>query len=869
MAEVMEADGPEGRRARLKVYIGAAPGVGKTQRMIREAQELKRQGCDVVVGALEGHGSADVQAAASGLELLPPKYLRVHGETLPEFDLEGALQRKPGLVLLDDLAHLNHRGARHGHRWQDAWDLLDAGIDVHATVNIHHVESLRDVVTRITGLKVRDTVPDTLLARADQMELVDLPPEELLDRYRAGRVHLPESARHAADRIFRRANLLALRELALRKVGEHVDVDLRRAMTQEGLEQGWGAGERLLVCITGSPSSEGLIRVARRMAGRLDAPWIAVHVESSRRMHHAEASRDRLEEFLRLVERLGGESVVLQGEAALADELVALARQRQVTRIIIGKPAHGRWLDPFAGTLVDRLVKRSGDIDVMVVSPDRQPGEEVKSEHRRIKLPRVSHLIWSAVVVALGSGLGLLMARRGFEVADIAMVHVLAILIVATRFGRWTALVATAMSTLTFAYCFLPPRFSFALGSYRHLGTLAVMVAVGAVIGNLAERIRRQVRLAGQRERRTQALFRLSAELARGDGSIAQIEAAVRGVAGQFRSTSTLIPRSPKGGLQPPATLALAEFQVAEWVFQHAEAAGLGTDTFPESQALYLPLLALHGSIGVLALQPEGQHRWDEADQRHLLEAFANQAALALERVMLSEDARQAQRNVLQEQRRSALLRSASRELGTPLGAITSAASGLLSLEDPGEDGLRRTLVETIRTEGRRVRRLVGNLAVLSDLEAGELRMKPETISLSELLGAAREALPESREQERVCTELGPKLPPLQGDRNLLALLLANLLDNALQAGAPEPVTVKAWATEHAMTLVVRDLGPALLEDQEGKLLEMSGTDAGLGLCHSIVEAHGGQIQLVNHPQGGRQFLVSLPLGGEGVSGPA
>jgi two-component system sensor histidine kinase KdpD len=865
------------QRARLKIFFGMAPGVGKTYAMLQEARIRKDEGVDVVAGVVETHGRRDTVALAEGIPVLPRKILPYRGTQLEEFDLEAALKRKPALILMDELAHTNIQGSLHVKRWQDVIDLLDAGIDVFTTVNVQHLESLKDTVAQITGVLVRENIPDTLLKRADQIELVDIPPEELLERLKEGKVYVPEQAQHAVERFFRKGNLLALRELALRRTADHVDADMRRYMAQKGIVgKTWAAGERLLVCINSKPGSASLIRAAQRTAESLNAPWIAAYVETGKHIRYSEEERTRLEENLRLAERLGGETSVVQGDLSTAEDILEFATSHNVTKIIVGKPAHPRWIEMFTGSMLEDLVRRSGDIDIHVISAGEereQPRPAAKTAKGR--MPALAHFVWGAVTVAVLTGICLPLHSH-FEMADVVMVYMLGILVVASRFGRWPAVASSGLSVLALDFFFMPPRFSFALGNIRHLATYAVMLLVGLVIGNLTERIRSQARLARNRENRIRALFRLSAELTRSSGSSALAESAIRNVATHFQSQVSIFLPGPGGRLAPSKAqdknAIQDELGVAQWVYDHHEPAGLGTDTLPGAKALYLPLQGAHELIGAMGIQPSEAPGRMEPDQRHLLEAFANQTAVALERAILSERNRETQRQVDREQLRNALLSSVSHDLRTPLGGITGAASTLLDDRGTLPEAARRELLETIHEESDRLQRLVTNLLDVTRLESGVVDLAKEWVPLEEVVGSALEHMGGQIGKREVKVDLPANLPMVQVDPVLLGQVIINLVENACKfSPADKPIEIKAWATERSITLSVTDHGPGIPQGQEEHIFEKlvrfqqgearPGAGLGLAICKGVVQAHGGKILASNRPAGGAQFMVSLPLG--------
>jgi two-component system sensor histidine kinase KdpD len=861
-------------RARLKVFFGAAPGVGKTFAMLNEAHERKAMGMDVVVGVVETQGRPETMAKVEGLERLPPKELPYHGKFYPEFDLAAALHRHPQLILMDELAHTNMKGSLHEKRWQDVMELLDAGIDVYTTINVQHMESLRDVVAQITGVIVRENVPDTVLERADEVELVDLPPEDLLQRLREGKVYVPDQARHAIDRFFRKGNLLALRELALRQTAQSVDAQMRRYMASEGIQKTWAAGERLLVCVGPSELSTRLVRATRRLAATLGAPWIALYVETPRHLRYGEADQARIEANLRLAEQLGGQTEVIEGSIAIGPDILAYAKLHNITKIVVGKPTLPRWRELFRGSLVDELVRDSGDIDVFVIT-----GDHGKEAARPPLKPRPSspwhHFVFAVLAVAAASGISAMLFQRS-ELADIVMMYVLAIVLVAARSGRGPSLVASLLSVAVFDFLFVPPYYTFAVTDFRHVGTFAVLLLTGWTIGTLTERIRQQARLARLREQRTAGLLRLSKELAESKGSADLVESVLRNVTAQFHTAAIVLLPGDQGRLETlrkdiPFVLSDTERGVAQWVFDHGEAAGRGTSTLPGSKATYLPLKATGGVVGVLGVLPEGEAQWTEPDQRRLLEAFAHQAAMAMERWNLAEQNEEARRRMDQEQLRSVLLSSVSHDLRTPLGSITGAASALLAGGDLPES-TRKELLQSIQDESHRLHRLVTNLLDITRFESGAVKLVKEWMPIEEVVGAALNRMEEALKGHPIEVDLSPTLPLVAVDAVLLEQLIVNLLDNAAKH-TPEgvPVEIKGWSVGNQLTLMVADRGPGLTAGEEDRIFEKlvrgarhgghPGSGLGLAICRAIAEAHGGRITASNRAQGGAQFLLVLPLG--------
>lgn len=857
-------------RARLKVFFGAAPGVGKTYAMLQEAQRRKQEGVDTVVGLVETHRRQETLALLVGLEVLPRKVTAYRGVAMEEFDLEGALARKPGLLLVDELAHTNAPGGRHAKRWQDVLELLDAGIDVYSTVNVQHLESFKEVVAQITGVAVQERIPDTMLERCDELELVDISVEELLQRLAEGKVYIPEQAQHAIQRFFRKGNLLALRELALRRTAELVDADMRRYREDQGIQDTWAAGPRLMVGITPRAASEVLIRETRRMADAQGASWMAVFVDSGKRLSDAE--RERLESHLRLVERLGGEGIALPGHASLAEDMLALARSRNVTQILIGRSDRPRWIERLKGNLLMDLSAQAGQIHIHVVP--------VTGPESPMGLPRPVPSSWPGIgTLALCASYvtaALLVGLLGFsrmELADIVMLFTIPILVAAIRHGRNAALAASIMAVLAFDFFFIPPRFTLAVGDVRHLGTFLIMLGMGFVIGNLTERVRQQAIRAQQREQRTLALYRLGEALVQTGERMDTITAAVRAVETQFRTHVLFYFPTVEGRLEPwggasPMASDETHRGVAQWVFDHGQAAGQGTGVLPASTALFLPLKGVRGTLGVMALRSEEGPLWQEPDQRHLLESFANQTALALERAALSAEAQATRLKAERESLRNAILSSVSHDLRTPLAGITGSATTLL--EDPGvlSTEERNALLRAIQDEAFRMHRLVTNLLDLTRLESGSLELKREWLPVEEILGSALDHLGSLGEDREILVQVDPAGTLAQGDPVLLEQVLINLVENALKFSPPDqPIEIHASSAGRGISVLVSDHGPGIPEGMETRIFEKlfrlhgsrSGAGLGLAICQGIIQAHGGHIQVNNRPQGGAQFALWLP----------
>jgi two-component system sensor histidine kinase KdpD len=874
LARVQEQEALEAR-GKLKLFFGAAAGVGKTYAMLEAAREKRADGVDVVVGYVEPHGRAETEALLVDLEILPPRLVEYRGATLREFDLDGALARRPSLILVDELAHTNAPGSRHAKRWQDVLELLDAGIDVFATVNVQHVESLNDVVAKITGVVVRETIPDSVLDRADEVELIDLPPDDLLERFREGKVYVPDQAEEALRSFFRKGNLIALRELALRCTAERVDAQMRTYMRDHAIGAVWPTAERLLVAVSASPYSVRLVRAAKRMAERLGAEWWVAYVETPAQLRLPPEAKDRVAQTLRLAESLGAKTVTLSG-ARMSDEILAFARQRNVTRIVVGKPQRSLWKRILLGSIVDALVKGSGDIDIAVISGDKDQPAPAPVRRRLARPTDWSSYVQAVATVAVATGLAWVMLPL-FEISNLVMVYLLGIVLVARRHGRGPSLVASILSVAAFDFFFVPPSFTFAVSDVRYLVTFLVMLLVGIVISGMTIRIRTQAEAVREREQRTAALYAMSRELASTRGVDELVRIALRHIGEVFRTRAlVLLPETGRlvvrGGPDAEVPLDANEMGVARWVFEHRQPAGQGTTTLPGAAGLYVPLLASRGCVAVLGVRPADAHTFDTPERLHQLETFANQTALAIERARLAEEAQETQVRIETERLRNSLLSSVSHDLRTPLATITGVATTLLEQGGRLDAPTQRDLLESVREEADRLNRLVQNLLEMTRLESGALELRKEWHSIEEVIGAALRRLDKRLAGRRVTTRVHPDLPLVAMDDVLIEQVLVNLIDNALKYTPPgSPIDIIATATDERVTVEVADRGPGIPAGQEQKIFDKfyraqpgDGRGAGLGLaiCQGVVRAHGGRIWAQNLPGGGVAFLFTIPLTG-------
>jgi two-component system sensor histidine kinase KdpD len=859
----------------LTLFFGAAPGVGKTYAMLEAARAEREAGRDVVVGVVDTHGRYDTGALLLGLELLARRRVVQAGATLDEFDLDLALVRKPDLLLVDQLAHPNAPGARHAKRHQDVQELLDAGIDVFTSLNVQHIESLSSVVAQVTHWIERETVPDAVMDRADEVRLIDLPPDALIERFKDGKVYLPDHARRAIEHFFRKGNLIALRELALRRTAERVDADLQHYRQVHGITSTWSVGERLLVCVSPSPSSEQLIRGARRLAGALHANWVAVYVETPGALRLHSKGRAQAAEHLRLAEQLGAETVTLSGHNAAA-ETIAYARSRNVTQVIVGKPTHAPFWDRLRPSFLDQVVRRSGEIDVYVMSGE---GRALlpKGLPPALELP-TAPIAYLAAATATVMATAISWSAFGpRQLPDAVMVYLLGIVVVSLRFGYGPSLLAAVLSVLCFDFFFIPPLYTFAVRDLSHVVTFGVMFMVALVISGLTQRVRAQAESAGQREQRTASLYALSRELS----ATKQIEDIAHIAARHLfdalaMDAGLFVPSADRSKLvlldmgRQALRVDDQERAVADWVWDHERPAGIGTDTLHSARALYLPLLAARGKVSVLAVSHRDPERLLSPETRQHLAAFANQIASAIERSQLAGEAQLAQLQMETEQMRSSLLSSVSHDLRTPLAVVTGAASTLL--EDAIDPATRRELTETILEEAQRLNRLVRNLLDMTRLEAGALRVKKEWQPIEEVVGSALNRTEQALSGRTVLTDLALDLPLVPLDAVLIEQVLVNLLENAVKYTPPEsPVEIRARKCPTGVQLVVADRGPGIPAGEELRIFDKfyrvnggqgGGVGLGLAICRGIVMAHGGQLFVERRPGGGAEFRFQLPVDG-------
>ena len=861
----------QSQRGKLKIFLGASAGVGKTYAMLSEAHEQKDRGVDVVIGYVETHGRKETEALVIGLDALPLRQIEHKGISLSEFDLDAALSRHPQLLLVDELAHTNAPESRHPKRYLDVEELLRSGIDIYTSLNIQHLESLNDIVTQITGIQVRETIPDSFFDLADEVEVIDIPPKALIQRLKEGKVYVPQQVEHAIQGFFREGNLTALRELALRRTADRVDAQMQSYRSEQAIDQLWAAKERILVCIAPNQLSMRLVRVARRMAESLHADVLAVYVESDRQVKRSEQEQSNVQDALRLAEELHMELVLLSGHD-IVGEVIRLAQRRNVTQIVVGKPIKPKWKEMVFGSVVNELVRHSGDINIHVItgeaaSPRSGPKPPVKS--------RASVKSYSfAVGVNVAATLLCFVVHHYYQHAgqsNLIMIYLLASAFVSSRFGAEEAFVSALLGVAAFDFFFVQPYYSFSISDTQYIFTFLVMLGVSLLISTLTQRMRGQADSAAARERRTAALYTLSRQLVKSRSKREISKATCDSVRDVLDCESSIFMPDENRRLSAMAwsnqknESPAMDIAVAEWTFKHGEPAGIGTDTLPGSDALYIALKGAGDPVGVLAVRPT---RRDVIDivQMDLLQAFADQAAVALERALLAKESHNARLEVETERLRNTLLSSVSHDLRTPLTAIAGAASTLLHGEAAPEQ--QKELVQTIYEESDHLNRLVRNLLDMTRLESGELRLNLEWQSAEELIGSAVRRTEVVLAKHLVKVEVEPNLPLLKVDGTLIEQVLINLLENAgRHSPAGSAVELRATKSGGFVRFEIADNGPGIAIGDEERIFEKFqkgpasssvGFGLGLAICRGILRAHGSQIWARHRPSGGVLFVFEL-----------
>lgn len=868
-------------QGKLTVFLGAAAGVGKTYTMLESAHEMLAAGMNVVIGWVETHKRLETEKMVEGLPKLPAKDTEYRGKALHEMDIDAILALRPQVVLVDELAHTNVPGSRHVRRFQDVEEILNAGIDVYTTINIQHIESLNDIVAQITGVTVRETVPDSIVEQADQVQLIDIPPNELIKRLKEGKVYMPRQAELALNKFFRPGNINALRELALRFTANRVDKDLNEYMQAHDIAGPWPVGERVMVCVSASPFSAQLIRSARRLARGLQAELLAVHIEIPRKLALSDKERDRIFRNMRLSEELGAQTLSVAGND-LTEEILSVAREHNVTHLVVGKPLHGRireWLS--GGAVVDKLIRYSGGINIHVI----QGKTEVKDE------PKVKTLAVTVSVQWWHYAAGLLMIilvtvgswwwRDYVEPVHVIMLYLLPVLLSAVWWGKGPSYVTALCSVLLFDFFFTLPIFSLRVSDLRYAWSLPLFLLIAFVIGRQTEKLRVEAMLARQREKSTRALYAFSREIA----AVVDVNVIVRNLADQSwqaleRPVAVFLPQKDdklvlagEAGTTESG-INTSELAVAIWAYEHVEIAGRCTDTLPGAQYMYLPLTTSGNAVGVLGIHI--QEKMLTPAQRRLIEAWVGLAAIAVERVNLAQQAGQASLLVASDKLRTALFNSISHELRTPLASIIGAISSLLDTEGVYSDADRKELLKTVQEEAARMDRLVANLLDTARLESGMMQLKKDWCDVEDVIGIALRRVAECIEDRPLLINISEDLPLVQADCVLLEQVLINLLDNACKySSSGSEIAITASQDETVVKIAVADRGAGIPPKNLVQVFDkfyrveqpknVSGTGLGLSICKGIIESHGGYIHAENRSGGGVIMTFTIPFGEQPV----
>jgi len=862
-------------RGKLRIYFGSSAGVGKTYAMLVGARKAVADGRSVLVGIVETHGRAETAALLEGLEVLPRMAVAHRDRSLAEFDLDAALERHPSLILVDELAHSNLPGVRHPKRWQDVEELLAAGIDVFSTLNVQHLESLNDVVGGITQVRVWETIPDKVFDAAEEVVLVDIPADELLARLKAGKVYVSQQAEHAAKHFFRKGNLMALRELALRRTADRVEGDVQAYRVEQSIGSVWKTASALLTCVGPDAASERVVRAAARLAGQLNADWHAIYVETPALQRLDAARREKILTTLNLAQQLGATTAVI-ANANIAESIIGYARSHNLSKLVIGRdPIRRMW--PWQRSSGQTLAMLAPDIDLIEIGRAEAASENrpvaplvpADAESRDRRQRKTRRYLWTvAACVAVTLACFPLAAR--FDRANIVAIFILAVVLVAVRFGRGPAALAAILSVCSFDFFFVPPRFSFAVSDVQYLLTFFIMLAVGLITGQLTAGLRFQARVSAHREERAGSLY----EIARDLSGAVQVEQVVKisdeSIQRTFRASAAVLLPDAGGRLIADSSLAI-EIGTAQWEFDNAKQAGFGTDTLPGSEVLYIPLRAPHQARGVLAVKAHNRRLLRIPEQRQLLDTFAALIAIALERVHYVGVAQDALLKMESERLRNSLLAALSHDLRTPLTVLVGLADSL-ALTTPKLSAHQLETAAAIQDEARRMSTLVSNLLDMARIESGEVTLNLQWQPLEEVVGASLAALRGILQGHSVEVRVSPDLPLVRFDAVLIERVLVNLLENAAKyTPAGSKIVLAADVTGDRLSVSVTDNGPGLPAGREEAVFQKfmrgeresatPGVGLGLAICRAIVEAHKGRIVAAPRLGGGVSFTFTLPLG--------
>lgn len=888
LAHVQEQE-RRAEKGKLRIYFGASAGVGKTYAMLSAARRLQAEGHDVVVGVVETHGRHETAALLDGLEVLPRKAIAYRDKTLSEFDIDAALVRKPELILVDELAHSNAPGSRHPKRWQDVQELLEAGIDVFTALNVQHLETLNDVVGGITGIRVTETLPDTVFDHADEVVLVDIPADDLLARLREGKVYQEQQAKRASHNFFRKGNLIALRELALRRTADRIGDDVQAYRIEKSINSVWKTDSDLLVCVGPRAGCEHVIRSAAQLAGQLNAEWHAVYVETPQLQRLPAARREHILKTLKLAQDLGATTAVLSG-GDIAGEIVNYARSHNFSRIVLGRD-HSKW--PWQSTYLKRIARYAPDIDLMEAGQGSKDSSAPHSFAERSSLTaeestasqknRYWPYAWTVAACILTALLATPLLPH-LDLANIVMLFLLAEVLIAVRFGRGPAILAAFLSVAVFDFFFVSPRFSFAVSDVQYLVTFSVLLVVGLIVGQLTSGLRFQAKIAAHRESRARALYEFARELSGALQTEQIFEITQSFIQRTFHAKAILLLPDEAARLSLPSQVdgskdadkiikdaTNLDIGIAQWAFDRATPAGMGTDTLPASTYFYLPLVAPMRTRGVLAIQPENPRWILIPEQRQQLDTFAALAAIALERVHYIEVAQDALVRMESERLRNSLLAALSHDLRTPLTSLVGLSESLTRSRPPLASG-QQELAQALHDEALRMSNLVANLLDMARIQSGEVKLNLQWQEFEEVVGSALRASQSAIAGHEIKTRLAPNLPLVRFDAVLIERVLCNLIENAAKyTPAGSRITIAAETSGRFLEVAVYDNGPGLPAGQGDAIFEKftrgeresatPGVGLGLAICRAIVDAHQGTIRAAHSPDGGAAINFTLPLG--------
>ena len=860
-------------QGKLKIFLGAAPGVGKTYSMLQDALEKLKEGLVVVSGIVETHGRKETEALLDNFEIIKRHTITYHGKALEEFDLDAALLRHPGLILMDEMAHTNVPGSRHKKRWQDIIELLDKGIDVYTTVNVQHIESLNNIVTQISGIVVRETVPDTVFERAHSIELIDLPPEDLIKRLEEGKVYVPSEVETAIAHFFRKSNLTALRELALRITAEQVNTEVLLHRQGEHIEKILPTSERLLVCIGPEQDPSKLIRATFRMAKSLHAEWVAVYVETPSARYSAEENH-KVIYSLRLVEQMGGETVIISGTDVVS-AIMQLAQERNITRIILGKREKISWRDWFKPSTTHKLVKSIKDVDLYILRNEAQNNELNKASSRQPGSSKTAYLI-SILTVALCSGINIYFDKY-FALGTLMTIYLLGLIFISTRGYFWPSFFASLLSVLAFDFLFVPPVYGFLAKDPQYYIMLFAMLLISQVFAGLTFLSRKQTKYFQTREQRTATMYLLSKKLAHTRGVNNLLDIAVHHISTVFNSdviallpdrTRQVVPVVSSTG---EIILSAKEQSVAQWVFELGQNAGLGTQTLPDAEAIYVPLLEKKGPIGVLRVLPKQKNQWLTPELLHLLESFSTQIALSLEVDRLQDQAMKSELSNETDRVRNILMKYISDNMHQPLLDIMHAAVALIDSGDKLTSGLIQELGNKIYYNSEELNHLIDNLSQIAQLESSEISINKEPIFLDEVVGAAVKSLSRKLGNRTVTISDFAAIPKIPINKVFVEHVFYNILENAVKyTPKNSPIEISAILEAKRVVINIEDEGPGLALNEINRIFEkfyrgqsithVHGMGLGLAICQKIISLHGGEIWAENRLKGGAVFRFTLPL---------